>query len=154
MGVEKLKLSDGHEMPNFGLGTMFVSSSMTIKVEIKSQDLIVQARDDVGVQAMKDAIDLGYRHFDTAYLYGNEKQVGDGIKAKIAEGVVKREDVFVVTKVEIIGYSLPIKITIFDQENVKIFLCSCGTLTMNRIKWNQPVEILVTNWDWITLICI
>lgn len=68
---------------------------------------------------MKDAIDLGYRHFDTAHLYGNEKQVGDGINAKIAEGAVKREDVFVVTKVEIIGYSLPIKITIFDKKNVK-----------------------------------
>lgn len=48
---------------------------------------------------MKDAIDLGYRHFDTAHLYGNEKQVGDGIRAKIAEGAIKREDVFIVTKV-------------------------------------------------------
>lgn len=48
---------------------------------------------------MKDGIDLGYRHFDTAHIYVNEKQVGDGIRAKIAEGIVKREDIFVVTKV-------------------------------------------------------
>lgn len=57
---------------------------------------------------------MGYRYFDTAHLYGNEKQVGDGIRAKIVEGVVKREDVFVVTKVKFhFGYSLPIKITIY-----------------------------------------
>lgn len=49
---------------------------------------------------MKYAIDAGYRHIDTAYLYGNEKEVGDGIRAKIAEGVIKREDIFVVTKVK------------------------------------------------------
>lgn len=52
------------------------------------------------MQAVKDAIDLGYRHFDTARLYCNEKQVGEGIRAKIAEGAVKREDIFVVTKVK------------------------------------------------------
>lgn len=48
---------------------------------------------------MKDAIDIGYRHIDTAYVYENEKQVGNAIRAKIAEGVIKREDVFVTTKV-------------------------------------------------------
>jgi len=59
----------------------------------------VQANDHTGVQAVKDAIDAGYRLFDTAYVYRNEGAVGQGIREKIAEGIIKREDVFVVTKV-------------------------------------------------------
>lgn len=50
-------------------------------------------------QAVKDAIDIGYRHIDTAFIYGTEKSVGNAIRAKIAEGVIKREDMFVTTKV-------------------------------------------------------
>lgn len=47
---------------------------------------------------MKYAIDIGYRHFDCAWVYGNEKEIGEGIRDKIADGTVKRKDLFITTK--------------------------------------------------------
>ncbi|CRL07545.1 CLUMA_CG020510, isoform A [Clunio marinus] len=53
---------------------------------------------ETGVQAIKDAIDAGYRLFDTAFLYGNEDIVGQAISEKITEGVVKRDEIFIIGK--------------------------------------------------------
>ena len=42
---------------------------------------------------------MGYRHIDTATIYGNEKEVGEGIASGMKKYGVKREELFVTTKV-------------------------------------------------------
>lgn len=49
-------------------------------------------------QAVYDAISIGYRHLDSACDYGNEKQVGEGIKRAIDDGLCTREDLWVTSK--------------------------------------------------------
>lgn len=46
-----------------------------------------------------EALRVGYRHIDTAWIYRNEQAVGQGIADAVAEGVVTRDDVFVTTKI-------------------------------------------------------
>ena len=50
---------------------------------------------DIGFQSVKMALELGYRHIDTAQIYNNEEQVGQAI----AESGIAREELFVTTKV-------------------------------------------------------
>lgn len=49
-------------------------------------------------EVVYEAIKAGYRHLDCACDYGNEAEVGDGIKRAIDEGIVTRKDLFVTTK--------------------------------------------------------
>jgi len=51
------------------------------------------------VRAVKEAIDFGYRHIDTALFYDNEKEIGEAVREKIQDGTVTREDLFITTKV-------------------------------------------------------
>ncbi|NXK88862.1 AKCL2 reductase, partial [Formicarius rufipectus] len=48
--------------------------------------------------AVMAAIDAGYHHFDCAYAYLNENEIGEGIQQQIKEGTVKGEDIFIVSK--------------------------------------------------------
>ena len=45
------------------------------------------------------SIEVGFRHIDCAHAYQNEEQIGQAIRSKIADGTVKREDIFCTSKV-------------------------------------------------------
>lgn len=79
MRVPVTTLNDGYDFPLLGLGTYKLQG------------------DDVET-IVRSAIELGYRHIDTASLYGNEVEVGKAINDAIKAGDVTREDLFVTTK--------------------------------------------------------
>nr|QLI61985.1 aldehyde reductase 2 [Streltzoviella insularis] len=87
--VPLVKLNDGREIPTLGIGTWLGFS--------KEGGLVDPVGDEVE-KAVEWAIDAGYRHIDTAHIYSTEDQVGRAVNKKISEGVVKREDVFITTK--------------------------------------------------------
>jgi 2,5-diketo-D-gluconate reductase A len=72
-----ITLNDGRTMPQLGLGTW-------------------PLKDREAEQAVGDAIELGYRHIDTARAYGNEKGVGRGVRGS----GVPREELWVTTKLD------------------------------------------------------
>ncbi|MCB1231868.1 MAG: aldo/keto reductase [Verrucomicrobiae bacterium] len=47
---------------------------------------------------IKDAVEVGYRHFDSAADYGNEKETGEGLKAVLDAGLCQREDLWITSK--------------------------------------------------------
>lgn len=72
---ENYTLSNGVEIPKIGLGTWFIS-------------------DETVAQVVKNAVEIGYRHIDTAQAYGNERGIGEGIKVC----GISRADLFITTK--------------------------------------------------------
>ncbi len=77
--VQTIKLADGHVIPQIGLGLWQLTDPEKFKT------------------AFKAAIAAGYRHFDTAQAYHNEQLLGAAIK----ESGVKRQDLFITTKIAV-----------------------------------------------------
>lgn len=76
-------LYSGDKIPVIGLGT-FGSDNYSAQTI---------------AEAVKIAIRMGYRHLDCASVYGNEKEIGVALQELYAEGVVKREDLWITSKV-------------------------------------------------------
>ncbi|XP_055838469.1 1,5-anhydro-D-fructose reductase-like [Episyrphus balteatus] len=105
-----ISLSNGQQMPILGLGTW-------------------RSYESEAEQACKDALDCGYRHIDTAFVYENESEVGRAVKAKIAEGLIRREDVFVVTKLggihhepKLVQHACQLSLTNLDLGYIDLYL--------------------------------
>ena len=77
MTIPTLRLNDGRGIPQIGLGTASLD-------------------DDTVARVIVTAVEAGYRHIDTAYRYGNQRGVGQGIR----DSGVAREELFVTTKLD------------------------------------------------------
>ena len=73
-------LNSGYEMPINGLGTYSLHGD--------------ECRNSV-----RSALESGVRLIDTASAYGNEEEIGEAIRQAIDDGIVEREDIFVITKI-------------------------------------------------------
>lgn len=78
--IPTITLNDGTEMPAIGFGTY----------KLREQD---------AYRAVRSAIEVGYRHIDTASLYKNEEEVGRAVADAITAGEVARDELFITTKV-------------------------------------------------------
>ena len=72
----KIKLNDGHSIPRLGLGVWLISSGKSCE------------------SAVRAALDVGYRHIDTAAFYGNEESVGKAIR----DSGIARDEIYLTTK--------------------------------------------------------
>lgn len=81
--MQTITLNNGVEIPQLGFGVYQIPLVET-------------------AEAVYQAIKVGYRLIDTATIYGNERETGQGIKRAIDEGLVRREDLFVTSKLFIL----------------------------------------------------
>ncbi|MGO4649466.1 aldo/keto reductase [Nocardia sp. 2YAB30] len=97
MTTNKITLNNGVEMPAIGLG-------------------VFQTPPDVTSASVEEALRTGYRHIDTAAAYGNEREVGDGIR----RSGLDRDEVFIETKVWISDYGYDATLHAFDKSAGKL----------------------------------
>ena len=77
--MENLKFKNGDLMPIIGLGTWKAGTGEIYK-------------------SVRDALKMGYRHFDCAHIYGNEVEIGEALADAIKEGEVTREELWITSK--------------------------------------------------------
>ncbi|WP_322937197.1 aldo/keto reductase [Nocardioides bizhenqiangii] len=122
MSTPRITLNDNTSIPQFGLGVWQVRAAET-------------------EQVVTDALEIGYRHIDTAQMYGNEAGVG----AAIAKSGLAREDLYVTTKLNNNNHqkareSLEVSLDKLGLEKVDLFL----------IHWPLPTRYdgdFVATWE-------
>jgi len=112
--VPCVTLADGTTMPRLGLGTWLIPP-------------------DRAADTVRTAIDVGYRHFDTAQFYGNERGVGQGV----ASSGVPRDDIYVTSKLSNANHRRDDVLRSFD-------------LTLKRLRLER-LDLFLIHWPLPTL---
>lgn len=119
--VPRIRLNDGREIPQLGLGVYKVDDDRTSEV-------------------VRTAIELGYRHIDTASLYENERGVGEGIRAS----GVDRDELFVTTKIWHDRHGFDETLRAFDESLERLGL---DAVDLYLIHWPAPsLDRYVDTW--------
>jgi 2,5-diketo-D-gluconate reductase A len=119
--VPNVKLNNGVDIPQLGFGVF----------QIKPRDT---------VEAVSTALEIGYRHFDTAEMYGNEKEVGQAI----ARSGIDRSEVFVTSKLNNNQHTFDDALRAFDQTLVALDM---EHIDLFLIHWPLPtVSDFVERW--------
>jgi diketogulonate reductase-like aldo/keto reductase len=104
-----LTLNNGVTLPTIGLG-------------------VFQSPPDETAAAVESALRVGYRHIDTAAAYGNEREVGEGLR----RSGVDREEVFVETKVWVTDYGFDQTLHAFEKATGKLGIDSLDLLILHQ----------------------
>ena len=113
-------LSDGVEIPKIGFGTWQMPN------------------DDHTTKVVENAINVGYKHIDTAQMYGNEEAVGRGIK----NSGVDRNELFVTTKLNNMNHSYELAKESIDES---LRLLQLDYIDLFIIHWPNPKQFR-ENW--------
>jgi 2,5-diketo-D-gluconate reductase A len=109
MSSSSFALNNGLEIPAVGFG-------------------VFQTPPDETIAAVQTALEVGYRHIDTAAAYGNEREVGEGIR----RSGLDRADVFVETKVWITDYGYDATLHAFDKSAGKLGIEQLDLLILHQ----------------------
>jgi 2,5-diketo-D-gluconate reductase A len=120
--ISHVTLNNGVKMPQFGLGVYQVEDGAEVE------------------QAVTAAIDAGYRHIDTAALYGNEIGVGNAVK----KSSVPREELFITTKLWNTDQGYDLALDAFEGSLEKLGL---DYVDLYLIHWPSPHRgLYVETW--------
>lgn len=119
-GIPYVQLNNGKWMPRFGLGTFNIPDNATCK------------------DAVLTALRMGYRHIDTAHAYMDEQGVGDAVNEFIKESGVKREEIWITSKLWPTEYA--------DSTAINTMLKRLHLDYLDLVYLHQPVGDVKAGW--------
>src|SRR6476660_2474936 len=110
--IPSIALNDGRTIPQLGFGVFQIPPAET-------------------AEAVRRALEIGYRHIDTAEMYGNEKEVGEAVRAS----GIERDEVFVTSQLHNSFHAYDDALAAFDQTLKDLDI---GYLDLFLVHWPLP----------------